>query len=277
MEKNQQKKPLLFVFEEIMPKNAPVFPRDSRNETTPLHKHDYVEFFYTTEGEATHILNGKKYPVKSGDACILTPNDVHGFEPVKGSETRHTDVCVEAEFFRSAFDYFSPTHSAAFFGGNAVTFRISAEKMRQIDHYVPLLFLSPTEETYKTTAKILVSTFIEMIIARGAEKQPPMPKWLFGLLGDFNSRGNFRRSVSEITGKYAYNANYMRRVFKEYTGVTMTDYFNRQKMNYAYMLLASTDEPVEAICENVGFDNVSYFYHLFKNVYNATPNRIRNK
>ena len=277
MEKNQQKQPLLFVFEEIMPRNTPVFPRVSKNEITPLHKHTYVEFFYTLEGVGTHILNGKKYPVRFGDACILTPNDIHGFEPVKGAETKHMDVCIEAGYFKSIFDYFSPTQSAAFFNGNAVTFKLSAEKLQKIDHYVPLLFLTPTEETYKTAAKILVSIFIELIIAHSAEKQPLMPDWLFKLLGDFNSRGNFQCPISDITGKYAYNANYMRRIFKEYTGITMTEYFNRQKMDYAYTLLTSTDKPVETICEIVGFNNISYFYHLFKEIYNATPNQIRNK
>ena len=277
MDKNQQKQPLLFVFEEIMPRNTPVFPRVSKNEITPLHKHTYVEFFYTLEGVGTHILNGKKYPVRFGDACILTPNDIHGFEPVKGSETKHMDVCIEAGYFKSVFDYFSPTQSASFFNGNAVTFKLSAEKLQKIDHYVPLLFLTPTEETYKTTAKILVSIFIELIIANSAEKQPLMPDWLFRLLGDFNSRCNFQCPISDITGKYAYNANYMRRIFKEYTGITMTEYFNRQKMDYAYTLLTSTDKPVETICEIVGFNNISYFYHLFKEIYTATPNQLRNK
>ena len=272
-----QKKPLLFVFEEIMPQNTPVYLRNSKNETTPLHRHTYVEFFYTLEGVGTHIFNGKRESVRFGDACILNPNDVHGFEPIEGFDTRHMDICIEINYFKSVCDYFSPSVAPVFLGGNGITFKLSAEKIQKIEGYIPLLFLSPNEEKYKMSAKLLTSMFVELIIEHNAKSKPPMPQWLFHLLGDFNTRSNFQTDISDITKNYSYNANYMRRIFKEYTGVTMTDYFNRQKMDYAYTLLTSTELSVEQICEIVGFNNISYFYHLFKDVYSKTPNQIRKK
>lgn len=270
-----REKTLLFVFEEIMPQNTPVYFRISKNEITPLHRHNYVEFFYTLEGVGTHILNGKKEAVRFGDACILTPKDVHGFQPIEGNETRHMDICIEINYFKSVCDFLSPSVADSFLNGNAVSFKLSAEKVQRIDRYIPLLYLSPSEEKYKSAAKILTAMFVELIIEHNSKTNPPMPQWLFHLLGDLNSRNNFLLGISSITEKYSYNANYMRRIFKEYTGVTMTDYFNRKKMDYAYTLLTQTDLSIERICEIIGFNNISYFYHLFKELYNKTPNHVR--
>lgn len=270
-----QKTPLLFDFDEIMPRNTPVFFRESKNELTPLHRHTYVEFFYTLEGVSTHIFNGTRQNVRYGDAYILTPRDIHGFEPIEGEKTRHMDICIEINYFKTLCEYFSPSLCRDFLNGNGISLKLSAETIQKIDRYVPMLFLNTGEDTYRLAAKMLTVILIELIVEHKAEKQLPMPKWLVQLLGDFNSRNNFQTDTSDLIKTYAYNANYMRRIFKKFVGMNMTDYFNRQKMDYAYVLLTSTDKSVEEICEMIGFNNISYFYHLFKSLYSKTPNQVR--
>lgn len=266
---------LFFVFEEIMPRNTPVYPRVSENEITPLHRHDYIEFFYTLEGTGTHLFNGKKEPAVFGDACVLNPNDVHGFNPVSGANTKHMDICIDINYFKQICDYFSPSVTQRFLEGNGLTFKLSAEKVAKLEHYVPNLFLNTSEDSYRLSAKLLVTMIIELIVAHYSEQSPVMPEWMFNLLKEFTSRENFKRTISDITKKFNYNPAYMRRIFKQYTGLNMTDYFNQQKTDYAYTLLSTTKLPVEAICETIGFNNISYFYHLFKSIYNKTPNEVR--
>lgn len=268
---------LFFKFDEIMPRNTPVFPRVSKNELTPLHRHDYIEFFYTLEGSGIHVLNGRRESVTAGDACVLTPNDVHGFNPVADKSTKHMDICVDINYFKQVCDFFSPTLTNEFLKGNGMTFELSAEKIAKFEQYVPNLFLSTGENAYRVSAKILTSMIIELIFAFHSEQKPAMPEWIFGLLAEFNSRANFQTPLSDITKKFNYNADYMRRVFKQYTGLNMTDYFNNQKMDYAYTLLSTTKLPIESICEAIGLNNISYFYHLFKSIYNKTPNEIRKR
>ena len=57
-------------------------------------------------------------------------------------------------------------------------------------------------------------------------------------------------------------------------GITITDYFNEQKMKYAYSLLKSSSYSIEQICERINFNNTSYFYRLFKKQFGVTPKEV---
>lgn len=57
-------------------------------------------------------------------------------------------------------------------------------------------------------------------------------------------------------------------------GMTITDYFNEQKMKYAYSLLRSSSYSIEQICERINFNNTSYFYRLFKKHFGVTPKEV---
>ena len=102
-----------------------------------------------------------------------------------------------------------------------------------------------------------------------------MPNWLNNLLTRLSTRDNFQSDIAELTADFAYNADYMRRLFKRYIGMTMTDYFNKQKMNYSYSMLLNGNLTVEEICEAVGIANMSYFHKLFKDTFHTTPKHVR--
>lgn len=268
---------LLFDYNEIKPKNAPVFYRVSVNENTPLHKHNYVEFFYSTEGSITHVVNGEKEIAGCGDSCLLTPNDTHKFELIEKEKVKHTDICMDLKFFTKVCDCFSPSLTKKILAGNALHFHLSAEKLANFEQYVTNLSLNEIDDSYRISAQILTTMIIELAFSYLTKKNPTIPEWMVDLLGLLNSRVNIKTPLSDIIKKYHYNENYIRGKFKQYIGTNMTDYFNRQKMNYAYNLLSSTKLPVESICESIGFNNISYFYHLFKSIYNKTPNDVRNR
>ena len=45
-------------------------------------------------------------------------------------------------------------------------------------------------------------------------------------------------------------------------------------MRYAYTLLQSSSYSVEEICDRINFNNVSYFYRLFKKSFHMTPRQV---
>ncbi|MEE3420891.1 MAG: AraC family transcriptional regulator [Lachnospiraceae bacterium] len=68
------------------------------------------------------------------------------------------------------------------------------------------------------------------------------------------------------------------RLCREYSkafGVSPLKDFNNTRMHEARNLLVSTDEQVQEIANQVGFENVTHFINLFKQVYNMTPGEFR--
>lgn len=60
------------------------------------------------------------------------------------------------------------------------------------------------------------------------------------------------------------NIDYLARIFKKNTGMTLNDYIINEKMEVARNLLITTKLPVGLIAMKVGYSNFSYFSKLYK-------------
>jgi AraC family cel operon transcriptional repressor len=101
------------------------------------------------------------------------------------------------------------------------------------------------------------------------------PQWITSLLSVLNNPVNLSWSLESLTKDVNFTQSYMCRDFKKHVGMTMTEYFNNQKMYYAHALLTTTANSIERICEMIGINNVSHFYKLYKKVYGTTPKKAR--
>lgn len=82
------------------------------------------------------------------------------------------------------------------------------------------------------------------------------------------------KKLSEMVGM---SKAYYRSCFKEVTGMSPIQYLIDVRMSVADTLLLSTDMPLSAISEEIGFEDVYYFGRLFKKKYGISPGRYRRK
>lgn len=62
-----------------------------------------------------------------------------------------------------------------------------------------------------------------------------------------------------------------RRIFKEYTGFTPSQYIREVRINTAKEMLTNTSKSIKEISHELGFENKDYFYTVFKKVTGVTP------
>lgn len=257
-------------------KNFPIFTHIIEYETVLMHRHDYIEFFYVFEGTCTHILNNQRTQIHVGNAFLMTPNDRHRFIQTENSDFLHRDILIELDFFKEICDFFSPTFFDELMQGKYhLHFNLSIEQMSRIENFIPSLNLDPTNENYHLSTRALTTFLLNLVIEHSFQKTHNYPTWLTRLLSMLNSHENLAVDLAQIIAHFSYSKEYMRRSFKKYLGITMTDYFNKQKMLYAYSLLQTTTYSTEKICELIGIANISYFYHLFKKTFHITPHKVR--
>lgn len=264
----------LFNYSDILTEN-PIYLRNSWNENTPPHQHFHIEFFYVLDGSGVHIFNKTEKILTHGNAYLLTLKDIHEFQIIENKNFQHMDICIDEAYFKSVCDFFSPTLYQDLFSQHGYAFTLSAKEMLKIENCIPNLLLNPRDASYHLAAKVLSTFLINLAIEHNSEQLPSPPSWLVQLLAALGSYDNFRCSLSSIVARFDYNEDYVRRLFKKFFGTTMTDYFNQQKINYAFNLLSTTKLSTETICEITGFNNISYFYRLFHKTFNTTPGNIR--
>ncbi|GBF74806.1 DNA-binding response regulator [Paenibacillus sp. 598K] len=89
--------------------------------------------------------------------------------------------------------------------------------------------------------------------------------------------GELELSREEIANYVYLNPDYLTRLFKKETGISISDYLQQQRIKYAKGLLENTDQSVGEIAIAAGYSNISYFSTLFKKVAGLTPADYRKK
>ena len=69
----------------------------------------------------------------------------------------------------------------------------------------------------------------------------------------------------------------MNRAFKLYMKLTPTEYINIKRMHSASELLLEGNLDIADICYICGFNNLSYFYAVFRQLYHCTPKAFRGR
>lgn len=83
-------------------------------------------------------------------------------------------------------------------------------------------------------------------------------------------------SVTDIANEVYLSPNYISLIFKQETGITITEYITNVRMEAAKELLSTTDFKIFEIAEMVGYENPHYFSTVFKKSTGIHPQNFRN-
>lgn len=84
-------------------------------------------------------------------------------------------------------------------------------------------------------------------------------------------------SVMYLADQVHLSVNYLRNIFKESTGDSLSGYITRRKLELICELLQNTDTPLTEISDRLGFSTKNYFFTFFKKHTGMTPNDYRRK
>lgn len=243
-------------------------------EDPGLHHHAFIEFFYVLDGQCAHLINGETQTITCGDAYLLMPGDSHRFHKLE-TNFLHRDIIFKTEYFRSFCDLYSPDLFSRLAEGTfGRRFTFTNSQLNHLESLMKPLALGNGENT-DLIAGSICTLIINALIANNTQNvYDNYPAWISRLLSLLSSPENFKTDQQKLIGVFSYRPEYICRTFKKTVGKTVTDYFNEQKMKYAYSLLQSSAYSVEQICERINFNNVSYFYRLFKKHFHMTPREV---
>lgn len=82
-------------------------------------------------------------------------------------------------------------------------------------------------------------------------------------------------SLCEHASKLNVNSSYLSTLFKKETGMTLTEYVARARVEYAIFLLTTTQYQIQDIAHQCGIDDVNYFTRIFKKYVGVSPKEYR--
>ncbi|WP_123041141.1 response regulator transcription factor [Cohnella candidum] len=83
--------------------------------------------------------------------------------------------------------------------------------------------------------------------------------------------GQQELSREDIASHVFLNPDYLTRIFKKETGMSLSDYLQQRRIDYAKELLAGTGQSVSDVAVASGYSNLSYFSTIFKKATGMNP------
>ncbi len=84
-------------------------------------------------------------------------------------------------------------------------------------------------------------------------------------------------SLAQLCKHFGYSPSYISHMFRRQSGCTLKSYCNHLKIRDSKILLETTDLSVTEVALASGFNNISYFIRIFRNITKYTPSAWRKK
>lgn len=265
----------------ISNEKCPIAFRLIGNCNTLFHTHDYVEIFYMISGNTSHRYeNEPTTTLGVGDAYIILPTKSHIFG-LGNPSASHRDVFIKDSFFKEVCDFISPTLYEELFNGDLPChIKLNQSELHyfenRIDSINQILLDTLFQETVESFAKCLVSTLVSSVLCKPIENHSQnFPVWFKNLLERFNDVKLVSEGLDAIISDTNYDRKYLCRVFKKNTGLTMTEYLNKVRLDFALSTIQNTDKNILTVAQDLGFSSISYFNVSFKKRYGITPSQAK--
>ena len=83
--------------------------------------------------------------------------------------------------------------------------------------------------------------------------------------------------LAPIAAEMGMTKSHLCKIFKHGTGQTMTQFLNACRVRAACDLLKDPTQTIAAVAERAGFNNLNYFYRVFKKVTGTLPAEFRKR
>jgi AraC-like DNA-binding protein len=244
------------------------------------HSHDYFEVFLVIDGSAMHTVNDSSFLITKGSLVFIRPDDEHCYTAPMSNDFRFINMIIVPDLIMQLSDFLGE--------GYDMDRLIKDEYPTQRDllgtAYEPLastleelmIFPKSDVEKYNTAFKMAVVEIASLFFHESKlDDRRTYPKWLRHLLLEIQKPENYAEGLQAMYRISACTPEHLCRSFRKYLHTTPTAFLNELRVEEAARRIIYTNDPIIDICNDVGFDNLSHFYHLFKAHYNMSPGMYR--
>ncbi|NLM65631.1 MAG: AraC family transcriptional regulator [Enterococcus sp.] len=264
--------------------------KHSRFQDYPIHSHDWIEFNYMYSGQCLQIINNEPHLLYEGQVLLLDAKTIHKIEPLGENDILINLIIPKYYLTANFFNRFSSDSVLTTFFIEAITkgmrhdrfIHFSSEKHRRLQFFFKELLCEwfDRSSAFTDICESLLSLIISELVniyqysytndADQLRKNPiiPIMKYIEKNYSDV--------TLSELSNQFNLNPNYLSNLLKKHTGYSYKKIVIKQRILAADRFLLSTDMDIVEISQQVGFENINFFYQKFKEVYGVTPG-IRRK
>lgn len=255
----------------------------------PKHRHNYLEFMYVYGGEMITIIDDQEIVIKQGELLLLNQNIEHAIKYTNENDIIFNFI-IKPEFleFLSGMaeeqnEVFSFIFDALYSydnKGEYLIFKVSNNEIvrNHIEAIITNIYQQQLNHSF--TLKLLVGLLLTELmnnphLIETYESNNYNKLVVISILKYITL--NYQEGSLSVLAKQIHQPDYkICKLIKEHTGSTFKQLIQEERLKAAANLLKTTSLPIVEIMQEVGYENITYFYKIFKEKFKITPSIYRN-
>lgn len=240
-----------------------------------IHFHPYFEFFFASKDGIKIFTENEQNTYKN--CFVIVPPYLKHYTNINGKIFRFHASIVKEKRSKSIFF-------------NKVISVITSDKVISAQINDKILFylqeieieFSKKENADETKVKFLLSLLVieilkSMDLNYKIEEKNDHSKEKLAYKIEYIINREYKNDITleKISKSIGFSTRQTSRIIKNEFNCNLKELINNKKLNIASMLLKNTNMSVKDIADEVNIENENYFYKLFKDKYNVTPNEYR--
>lgn len=239
---------------------------------------NHHELVFCTGGKGSIVIEEKRYPVKEGMLFYICPDAPHSVT---------WDAEAPACFLTVHFSYarVSLNDRKWDIANDAEMLPLSPGQELKDYYHIEDIFKKMVDSWYAKLPgyEFITRTLLQQLliaIYQNIKKQNnnySISLKVEKIIQYMHQNVNNRVTLAELSEMAHWSPFYLSRAFKNSTGYTVIEYFNKIKMDKAKELLIEGDKKVKEVARALGFTDEFYFSRIFKRIEGISPSEYYSK
>lgn len=259
--------------------------RNWNNYEMDFHTHDRVEIMYIISGACEIYLKdyeSEKINFKKGDFILIDAGVLHKL--IVNEESNCMIMNIEFIFIKKT--NFLPSLREFVSNVKALENLVTSQE--------PFLILKDYEDVYQLLKSLVIelnsssteqSISVQLLMyeiliktanaALKSKNESAVDNYINKTKRYIDLHYDNKLTLKDVSSYSNLNEDYLNRVFKKNTGVSVIEYLTSVRVGKAKMLLQNTNIPIIDISEIVGISSRQYFNQVFNKVTGMSPRKYR--
>lgn len=252
------------------------------------HKHSFFETHYITKNNTFTTVNGQEFEINPGQFYVIPPGSFHSHRQKEG--TGHIGFSLRWEVIKEMKrDGDFGNISCEF--DKVYTLLLNAPSVPVSDKdnilFEDIILMFKIADKGGSILELQLA-FLQMLVHYS--------NYFKGISKDVKNEINYaflenqivstaikfieenyaqEIDVNEISNSVYLSYSHLSRLFKKYSGESISQYLNGIRLKKAQLILMCIDKSISHIAREVGFNSEFYFCKVFKKFYNISPGVFR--
>ena len=235
-------------------------------DTYSMHTHNTYELIYFLDGDATHVIEDRKYKLKKGDLILIRPFQYHFIQIDAPSRYERYDILFDSEKHSVESANKIPEDTEVInISGNSI--------LEDIFRKCDLYYQSSDRDTFEKILSHMLSELfynITLFPYPFDKETTTLSPLISKALKYINENLCTITGIEEISNHLFVSQTYLFRLFQKELHQTPKKYIMEKRLLLAQKML-SAGEKATSVCERCGFGDYTTFYRNYTAFLGRSP------